>query len=417
MRHRILIAHRLARGVPAVALVLTLAGCAAAPPTTPTAPADSATTTVEALDYSQQSGDSLRPIVDRVMEAMMVPGTVVSVTTPEGRWQQAFGTRTIGTDDPVGVDDHFRVGSITKTMVGTVALQLAEESKLSLADKVSDHLPDVWGVDGVTVEQLLTMRSGLFSYTERADFNRILDENPARVWTFPELVSLGTSVPPYFPPGSDVRYSNTNTVLLAMVIEEVTGNSLGTELQNRIFEPLELGETSYPTEGDSTLPPPSPHGYLYGTHSSANISAALEWDQVRAAREGTLLPTDVTSLDPSWIGAAGAAISTASDLETFAGALVGGTLLDSPDLHERQLDIPRTSGASMPVLGTYGLGLMAFGPMYGHDGAIPGFQSFMGHDPDTGITVVVLCTLRDGPAGGRPANEIAAGIVRALYQD
>ncbi len=347
----------------------------------------------------------------------MVPGIVVSVTTPEGRWQQAFGTRTIGADDPVSIDDHFRVGSITKTMVATVALQLVNESKLSLSDQVSDHLSDVWGADGVTVEQLLTMRSGLFSYTERTDFNRILDENPARVWTFSELAALGTSVPPYFSPGSDVRYSNTNTVLLAMIIEDVTGNSLETELRNRIFEPLGLRETSYPVQGDSALPPPSPHGYLYGTNSSANISAALEWDQVRAAREGTLLPTDVTNLDPSWIGAAGAVISTASDLETFAGALAGGTLLDSTELHERQLDIPRTSGASMPVLGTYGLGLMVFGPMYGHDGAIPGFQSFMGHDPDTGITVVVLCTLRDGPAGGRPANEIAAGIVRALYQD
>ncbi|MQY25990.1 D-aminopeptidase [Nocardia sp. RB56] len=355
------------------------------------------------------------PIVDRVMRSMAVPGVVVRVRTPSTVWSHAFGTRVIGTDDPIGAGDFFRVGSVTKTMVGTVALQLVREGRLRLDDPVSRFRSDVPGGTGITVADLLDMRSGLFSYNEDPAFAWALDRNPARVWEPEELLAIALREAPYSAPDTEFRYSNTNTVLMALIIEQVTGDSIATELSRRIFGPLGLTQTFFPVPGDATVPPPSPHGYMYGSNASALISPRLPDDRLSAARAGTLLPTDVTALNPTWIWAAGGVISTAADLTTYARALVGGTGLLDGDLQRARVDSAAPLDPLDPTANHYGLGLESFGPMFGHDGAIPGFQTFMGHDPIRDVTIIVFCTMRDGPAGGRPANEIAYDIVRSMY--
>ncbi|MEU5760348.1 serine hydrolase domain-containing protein [Nocardia sp. NPDC047648] len=359
-------------------------------------------------------GRRLEPIVRGVLDSMLVPGAVVYVRTPDTVWRQAFGTRTVGQDDPITVDDFFRVGSTTKTMVGTVALQLVREGKLALDDPVSKYRPGVPNGAQITITELLNMRSGLFSYNEAPRLARAMDEDPGRAWRPEELLRLGFSSPPYFEPDAEFRYSNTNTILLASLLEQITGEDIRSLLMDRIFRPLGLAKTSFPAPGDASLPAPSPHGYLYGTNVEALASPRLPDDEVLAARAGTLLPTDVTNLDPSWIGAAGAAISTAEDLAAYVRKLVGGDELLGSPLQRQRLDSAAPLNRSDPAGIHYGLGLESFGPMMGHDGAIPGFQTFMGYDPVTDITIIVLCTLRDGPAGGRPANEIAYGFVRTL---
>lgn len=359
-------------------------------------------------------GRTLEPIVRGVLDAHLVPGAVVYVRTRDTVWRQAFGTRTVGRSDPVTVDDFFRVGSTTKTMVGTVALQLVGEGRLALDDPVSKYRRGVPNGAGITIAELLNMRSGLFSYNEAPQLARAMDDDPGRTWEPEELLRLGFSSPPYFAPDAEFRYSNTNTILLASVLEQITGEDIRSLLTNRVFVPLGLTNTSFPAPGDASLPMPSPHGYLYGTNESALTSPRLPDDQLAAARTGSLLPTDVTNLDPSWIGAAGAAISTAGDLAAYVRELVGGDRLLGPPLQAQRLDSAAPLSRSDPADIHYGLGLESFGPLLGHDGAIPGFQTFMGYDPVTDITVIVLCTLRDGPAGGRPANEIAYGFARTL---
>ncbi|MFD3703482.1 serine hydrolase domain-containing protein [Nocardia sp. NPDC058658] len=362
-------------------------------------------------------GRLAEPLVRHTLDTMLVPGAVVYVRTPAASWQQAFGTRVLGQDDPVRVDDLFRVGSTTKTMVGTVALQLVREGKLGLHDPVSRYRGDVPNGDDITIAELLNMRSGLFSYNENPSFAAAMDDDPDRVWDPDALLRIGFASSPYFAPGTDFRYSNTNTVLLAAVLEHVTGQDIRTLLTQRIFLPLGLSKTSYPAPGDAALPPPSPRGYLYGTNTAALTSVVLPDSQIAMARTGALLPTDVTNLDPSWIGAAGSTISTAQDLATYVRALVGGDELIGQVLQRERLASAAPLDRLDPAGIRYGLGLESFGPMIGHDGAIPGFQTFMGYDPVTDITIIVLCTLRDGPAGGRPANEIAYGLVRMLIPE
>ncbi|WP_072804070.1 serine hydrolase domain-containing protein [Rhodococcoides yunnanense] len=405
------------RGTALVAVTLLLVSCAgsagadyaASGPGTPTATTSS--TVAQATDLTA----IVDPVVQTTMSQLAVPGAVVYVRTPGATWQNAYGTRTVGREDLVTVEDHFRVGSITKTMVGTVVLQLVESGALSLTDVVSKYRSDVPNGDAITIADLLDMRSGLYSYTEDSYFNTVLDTNPSRVWDPEELLAIGLAGTPYSPPDQEFRYTNTNTVLLGTIVESILGDDIGTVLTQKIFEPLGLHHTSFPEPGDASLPEPSPHGYLFGTNSSARVSVKLSSSDVESARKGTLLPNDVTDLDPSWIWAAGGAISTAADIATYGRALVRGEGLLGLDSQSRRRASVTVESAD-PSPGDYGLAWQAYGPLIGHDGAIPGFQSFMGHDPISDTTIVVLCTLRDGPAGGRPANEIAMGILQQLIR-
>jgi D-alanyl-D-alanine carboxypeptidase len=347
------------------------------------------------------------------MAELSVPGAVVLIRTPTGEYRDAFGTRRVRADDPVQVGDYFRVGSNTKTMTGTVVLQLAQEGRIALSDPVSKYRPEVPGGARITIEQLLDMRSGLFNYTELESVNRTLDEDPTKVWRPQELVSLGLAQPPYFPPGQGFHYSNTNTVLLGLIVEQLTGQQLGTVFQQRIFTPLGLRNTLLPPITSNAIPDTHPQGYLFGTNVSTMTDAALPPDQQVAARNRTLQPNDVTELNPSWAWAAGAAISTAEDLATYVKPLVAGGLLDDA-MQKQRLDSLAPTDPADPNSASYGLALARFGPMIGHDGALPGYQSFMGYDPAAGNTLIVLTNLQNAPDGTQVANDIARRLIPLL---
>ncbi|WAL97375.1 serine hydrolase [Streptomyces sp. Je 1-369] len=234
--------------------------------------------------------------------------------------------------------DHFRVGSITKTFIATVVLQLAAEHRLSLSDPVAHHLPGLVrgpGVDGrtITLRALLTHTSGLADFTAVTKGTAPL--TPA--------LAVRTALAHRAPLKSRWTYSNTNYVVLGMVIERVTGNAYATEAERRILHPLRLTGTSFPG-ARTTLP--SPHG--------------------RAFTSGG---RDVTALDPRVAGAAGELISTLADLNRFYAALLAGRLLPAPLL--REMLNTRTAH------GHYGMGLyprtLPCGTtVWGHNGRITG---------------------------------------------
>ena len=135
------------------------------------------------------------------------------------------------------------------------------------------------------------------------------------------------------------EYSNTNTVLAGLIVEQITGQPLAEVLNERIFEPLGMDHTLLPAVDDATIPDPHPHGYMFGTNVSTldPDDTILSEDQQAAARAGTLRPDDYTNLNPSWGWAAGAGISTVHDLATYVEALVGGGLL-SDQLQQLRID-------------------------------------------------------------------------------
>lgn len=358
----------------------------------------------------------IKPVVQKLLDEMLVPGAVVLIRTSDGEWVEAFGVRELDGAEPITPADRFRAGSNTKTMTGTVILQLIEEGKLSLDDPVSNHWANAANGDDITIEHLLNMRSGLQNYSESETFNAVLDEDPQRVWDPTTLIGEAASAEPHFSPGTRFHYSNTNTLLLGRIIEDVTGQSVAQEFERRIFRRVGMNATVMPALTDNTMPTPHARGYMYGTNVSTIDDLALPADEQQAAQEGTLRPSDWSDSNPSWGWTAGAVISNALDLAAYVEMLVGGGLLGE-DLQRKRLDSLEPVDPDSPAPLKYGWALTAFGPLIGHDGSLPGYQSFMGHDPERGATVVILCNLTAGPDGRQPANELAKAIIRSLYEE
>src|SRR3712207_3807180 len=189
--------------------------------------------------------------------------------------------------------DRFRVGSVTKTFVATVVLQLAGEGRLSLDDPVDRWLPGlVPDGSGVTVRQLLNHTSGLYDYEDdQSVFTPYLEGDFAFAYTPQQLIAVSNAHPVNFPPGAGWSYSNTNYILAGLIIEAVTGASLESELQRRLFTPLRLRRTSY--DAARTMKGRYAHGY-YRLPSGKRV--------------------DVSGMNLSWAGAAGAIVSTMQDV-------------------------------------------------------------------------------------------------------
>jgi D-alanyl-D-alanine carboxypeptidase len=360
---------------------------------------------------------ALRPKLQQIFTDTLTPGAVVLVRSPElGDWTATFGTRALGSADPVTLADHVRIGSNTKTWTGTVILQLVQEGKLTLDDPVSTYRPDVPNGQNITITELLDMRSGLYNYTESLELNQAVDTNPTKAWTPDELLAIAYKNPPYFPPGHGFHYSNTNTVLLGLIIEKLTGHPVEQEFERRIFTTLGLRNTQLPPRTSNALPAPYPNGYQFGTNVETMATQVLPPEQQAAARAGILKPLDATHDNPSWAWTAGSGISTAEDLARYAQALVGGGLLNDAMQRQRLASI-RPINPADPKSPGYGLALAQFGPVFGHTGELPGYNSFMGHDPRRRITIVVWSSLAAAPDGRAPAVEMAKAIIGHLYGD
>ncbi|MFI6569834.1 serine hydrolase domain-containing protein [Nocardia fluminea] len=359
---------------------------------------------------------TLRPVITQLMKDNVIPGAVVVVKSPtQGDWTETFGTRVIGADDPMSVDDYFRIASNTKTMTSTVILQLVQEGNLALEDPIAKYWPGVPNGDEITIAQLSEMRSGLYSYTFDLEFNAMLDSDPNKVWTPEELLAIAFSHPVNFAPGEKFDYSNTNIILLGLVIEKITKMSAAENFQKRIFEPLGLKHTSLPAATDYSIPDPHPQGYAFGTNVSTIDTFALPPEQQAAALAGTLQPSNATDASPSWTWTAGAAISTVGDVATYVRALVEGDLLDEKMQRIRMDSIVPIDPAAPDVAG-YGLGIVRFGlHLFGHDGQIPGYMTFMGHDPESDLTIVVATNLATVPSGEGSALVLVKGMLPTFY--
>ncbi|WP_138757476.1 serine hydrolase domain-containing protein [Modestobacter altitudinis] len=400
-------------GTLAASLATTAAALLVVAPAPANASPGGATAPAEEPAYAA----AVQPELDRLMEDLAITGAVVLVRSPElGDWATTMGTQTWHGDEPVTLADHVRVGSNTKTMTATVILQLVDEGRIGLDDPVSWYRPDVPNGEDITIAQLLDMSSGLANYTTDLELNEQMDSNPGRVWSPEELLAIGLAEPPAFPPGEGFLYSNTNYVLLGVIIEQLTGLPLEQALQERVFDPLGLSGTSFPALTDASIPEPHPRTYTFGTNVETIDSLVLPPEVRAAASAGTLEPMDVTDANPSWGWAAGAGISTAPDLADYVEALVEGCLL-SPQLQQERIASVQPLDPDDPASPGYGLGLASFGPVYGHSGELPGTNSFMGYDPVRDITVVTWASTAPAPNGEGPAVELAKAVIAELYAD
>ncbi|MBF2003219.1 MAG: serine hydrolase [Synechococcales cyanobacterium M58_A2018_015] len=333
----------------------------------PTLPADAV---ADALPAEQIR--ALQTSLDQALGSTV--GAAAAISTPAGRWLGASGIANLRTGFAVMPDDLFQIGSITKPFVSTVVLQLWQEGRLTLEDSLTRWLPSeviasLPNAEQITLRQLLNHTSGI------PDYVPILLEsgvNLFREWQPQELIELIGNQSTDFAPGTDWSYSNTNYILLGLIIEQVTGNSVAAEIRERILDPLGLENTFF--AGAEAIPP-TVSGY---------------WD---VNNDGNL--DDVSNLSLSWAGAAGALVSNTQDLIRFAEALFGGELLQ-PDTLAQMLDF-RDDIPSNAFSG-YGLGIARFktteGTFYGHTGLTLGFRSSLWYSPETQVIYTDLQNTR-----------------------
>jgi D-alanyl-D-alanine carboxypeptidase len=269
-----------------------------------------------------------------------------------------------GASGAASAEDRFRAGSITKSFVATVVLQLVGEGRIALD-----------GPARITVRHLLQHTSGIADYGDSDRFHDLYGTTEAivglrhRTWSPPELLALIDGEPPLFEPGSSWAYSSTNYLLLGLAVERVTGNPYAVEVERRILRPLDLRDTELPG-ADPNIAGPHLHGCLWG---------------------GDGEPVDVTAFDHSFAGAAGEIVSSTADLNRFYRALMSGELLAPAELAEMRT----VRGAG------YGLGIATRQlpdgtTLWGHNGGTFGFETFAWTSEDGGRQVTVALAPRAG---------------------
>lgn len=331
-----------------------------------------------------------RPELQQAIQEIVdsgLAGVQLRVRDERGEWVGSTGVRELGQTAAPPTDGHFRIGSNTKTFVATLVLQLVAAGDVGLDNPAADYLPDL-GVDRrITVRHLLQQTSGLFDYTGDTYPNgqyvpgipwqgKAWVDKRFHTYQPKELARLGLSEKLKFDPGTNWAYSNTNYVLAALLVENVTRRPYGEELRQRILEPLGMSGTEVPGVSPE-LREPHAHGY-YGYRDDKD---ADKWKVV-----------DVTRQNPSWIHAAGEMTSTTADLQTFFAALHSGKLLPPALLAEMRTPFPDN------VLG-YGLGLMAQktgpncgGTVYTHNGGVKGYGVLMYSSADGRTTMIASLT-------------------------
>jgi D-alanyl-D-alanine carboxypeptidase len=296
-------------------------------------------------------------------------------------------------------DVHYRIASVTKTFTAQAVLRLADQGRLSLDDPLDKYVPDIPHGDEITVHHLLGMRGGVYDFVADEGFMARYVADPLLPgWSpYDVLEIIRAHAPEARPPDQATVYSNSEYVLLGLVIERVTGRS-AQQYTTSVIEDLGLPETSYPTT--AALPEPFSHGYM-------NTDSELE-PADPAAEE----PRDVTLSNPEVPYTAGAVISTVPDMTRYAEQLATGVGLVPETARLRQGWTPLTSTG---VRVQYGLGVLQIGNWVGHNGSIFGYSDVVSHLPEEEASVVVMVNAADGEAV--PAMDLWGGIVRLLYPD
>jgi D-alanyl-D-alanine carboxypeptidase len=320
------------------------------------------------------------------------PGLAAAVRLPDGTvWYGTTGV--LWPDGPaVTVDTPFAWGSITKTLVASLVLRLVSEGVLDLDDPLATWFPDYPQARRITLRMLLGHTSGIFDYFQHPDYPERVYEDPLHAWTPQEILSLTgkrTNAP-----GAAFSYSNTNYVLLGLILEQATGEDLADLVHDQLLEPLGLDDSVFQEQG-------RPVG-LVGAKGfwKEKGGGFREWS------DGTDFRPTTSTATVAW--AAGAIEGSVRDLLDWEIALYGGDVL-GPEALGQMLDLDRKSG--------YGLGAraqtVAQRPGYGHGGSLRGFVSVMYRLPGEDLDVVVLANV--GFANlDRVANRLASAALRAL---
>ncbi|GGQ84493.1 serine hydrolase domain-containing protein [Kitasatospora griseola] len=368
--------------------VLTPTAAGAAPAT---ASAALATASAEA-----RPADIVQQRLDALVAGDKLPAALAAVRGRDGRTRDyTSGVGDLATGAKVPVDGQVRIGSNTKTFVAVVVLQLVAEGRIQLDGSLDTYLPGLIhgdGIDGktITVRQILQHTSGLADYVPLVDLS-----GPDQYIEPRELLDIALAHRPDFAPGDGWKYSNTGYLIAGLIIQKVTGRPVGEEITKRVIDRIGLRHTYFPAQGDMTVHERHPHGYELPEEPGGQLY-------------------DITEMDPSWAWAAGAMISTNTDLNRFFAALIGGRLLPPAQLAEMRTTVP---AEYMGPGARYGLGLASRplpcgGLSWGHGGSLPGYVTRGGVTEDGRAANIAVTAAPSPEARQRVADAVDAALCR-----
>lgn len=377
-------------GIAVAALLLALPATAIAARGERAAAGPAAKARMKAAAEKRRGG--IGAAVRELMALDHIPGAIVGV------WQrgeepitEAFGSRTLnlatGEPGPANMTPnlYMRIGSETKTFTATAVLQLVGEGKVGLDNPISDYVKGIPNGANITVRELGDMRSGLVDFTNDEAWEAEYLAAPERHWKPRQLLAASFDLPPAFPPDKGYEYSNTNYVVLGLLVEKVTGERIGAYVRRHILAPLHMEHTFVPNGAE--FPRPHPHGYIW------------------TPPEGPFV--DTTSWNFSWAYSAGTMISTLHDMRIWAKAVATGTLLKPAVQRQRERFLP----FPYPGEAGYGFGLFDIDGWIGHDGAVPGFESLTVYLPAKEATMVVLLNSDANPGYNVQFGEAISKVI------
>ena len=348
---------------------------ASAPPVATSTPAPSATpaNTAEAL------GPQLQATLDRLRIRTAMPGASATILFADGSsWTGVSGLADVAAGKAVTPNTAFAIGSISKTFLATLILELAAEGRIGLDDAAWLYLPGVKLDHAITVRQLLDHTSGLYDFFFHPKIDAALRANRAAAWT--PAQTLAYVGKPYFKPGLGWHYSNTNYLLLGLIAERVGRASLADQFRARFFGPLGLSTAFY--QVDERARGPLAHGYRF-IGSNRTLPAVDLADGTGVAPFRSVVTA---------AGGAGSVAASSIDIARWAKALYGGAVLSADSLATMIGDVTNTAHLKPRV--PYGLGVQSVTvggwPALGHSGRLLGFQGVMRYFPGQGFAVAVL---------------------------
>jgi len=369
-------------------LLLPLFALSSIAQTSPPAPTSAATKTQAApsvTDPSVQSAivASVENNRKRFGSHDPIPATLIGIWDNNGgSFIRAFGYADLEKKVPLTPADHFRIGSNTKTFVISVLLQLVAERKLSLDDPLSRFSLGVTipNAENITVRELCEMRSGLFEGYDTPEFEKLnmkvpKDFNPRMI------VAWAMKQKPYFPPGKGYHYSNTNYLLLGMIIRDITKDSVGNQIRKRLLEPFGLKQTFFPETQE--MPNPWAHGY--------ELDKQGNWKDV-----SNTIPVQL-------MGTAGEMISDMKDIRRWIELYATGKTCGAGTYNDLINCIPFLGNTS------FGLGITCSAGWYGYTGALPGYNTADYHSPETALTIVAWINYQ--------AKEPIEGVASVMVRD
>jgi D-alanyl-D-alanine carboxypeptidase len=285
----------------------------------------------------------------------------------------SVGTGNTASNEPISPQDVTRIASVSKAFSGAAALVLVRDGKLKTTDTIGTTvkgLPKAW--NEVTVAQLLQHTSGLPDYIKSEGFVKKFSKDPGQTWAPTELLSFVASAPLNFAPGTQYGYSDTDNIVVGLIVESVAGEPYETELDKLIYRPLQLSKTSLPNT--TAMPEPFVRGYDY--------TDAGETEDI----------TDLVNPTGAW--ASGGMLSTVNDLNTFVRSYASGQLVGEAQRNEQFTFIEGESGPPGPGRNSAGLGIFQYttacGIVYGHTGNYPGYVTFIAATEDGENSAVVI---------------------------